>query len=368
MAGVTKEFRIHERSVRARLTPRQYPYWRTISEGCHLGYYRGTRRGTWIARYREAGSAGPAVRKSIGDADDGCEANGSTILNWKQALDAATSWFALQEAGGDGDLDPNMTVADAVIAYIEMRDARETARVGRKARSTASFKLNSHVLADQKLSGVKLCDLNEAHLRSWQRRLSCARGSSKLRVLSELKAALNDIYAEHRKALPRDFPVTVKFGCRPVFADDAASESVARSNQVLPDERIRKILAAVQDQDSDGDNSILAILLAATGARFSQVVRMFVRDVELDRNCVFVPPSRKGRGKKIGPHIRVQVGEDVVAALRSHVENRGPNEPLLLRWRYRQVSPTKWIRVSRAPWKTPSEMQRWWPKQPGFQA
>jgi len=372
MSRVTIEVRIQERAARARLKHQANPYWRMISEGHHLGYRRGKRIGTWVARYRPAGSEGNGIKQALGVADDTCEANGTTVLNWKQALDKANKWFDLQASGKTADdrdahgeeagppTESSITVADVVDAYISMRDARETAKVGRQARSTASFKLTPHVLSD-KICAVKLSELTEGHLREWQRRLSPMAGSSKQRILTELKAALNDAAIEHRRLVPKDLAVTIKFGCRPVFAEASEGEPIARDNQILPDETIRTILDAIEAQE-DEDNFVLAVLLAATGARFSQIVRMNVRDLDLERVFVFVPPSRKGRGKKSGALIRIQVGEDVINILRPFVEGREPTEPLLERWHYRQIKATQWERVGRQPWKTPSEMARWWKK------
>ena len=95
-----------------------------------------------------------------------------------------------------------MTVEDAVDAFITMRDERQAARVGRPARSTASSTLGLHVLPDKVLTQIRLRDLTEANLRSWQRRFPDIRGSTKLRIVSELKAALNATFKENRKVLP----------------------------------------------------------------------------------------------------------------------------------------------------------------------
>jgi len=166
-----------------------------------LGYYRGARVGTWVARYRPVGGEGNGLKKALGAADDTAAANGTTVLDWKQALDKATEWFKQQEAGGDA-VDPDMTVEDAVDAFITMRDERQAARVGRPARSTASSTLGLHVLPDKVLTQIRLRDLTEANLRSWQRRFPDIRGSTKLRIVSELKAALNATFKENRKVLP----------------------------------------------------------------------------------------------------------------------------------------------------------------------
>ena len=48
----------------------QEPYWLTLNEGEHLGYYRGARVGKWMARYRRAGTAGNYQEATIAEADD----------------------------------------------------------------------------------------------------------------------------------------------------------------------------------------------------------------------------------------------------------------------------------------------------------
>ncbi|SES11902.1 Site-specific recombinase XerD [Sphingobium sp. YR768] len=333
-----------------------------ISEGLHLGYYRGARGGTWVARYRPAGGDSHGTKRSLGTADDIVLANGDTVLNWKQALDKATEWFELQESDGNL-LNANITVKDSVEAFIAMRDQRQSLRVGHPSRSTANMKLTPHVLKDEALVLTKLRDLTEAHLRSWQRRLrEGLRGSSKMRVVSELKAALNATFEEHRKALPKDFGLTIKFGLKPVFPVETVTEPLARQNQVLSDRQIRDVLAKARELDKDGDHARMAILLAATGARFSQLARMRVADVQPELNRVLIPVSHKGRGQKAASFIRMQVGRDVVEALRPAFESRKPEEVLLERWHYRQTDSITWIRASRQPWKTPSEMRRWWQK------
>ena len=53
-------------------------------------------------------------------------------------------------------------------------------------------------------------------------------------------------------------------------------------------------------------------------------------------------------------------GTDVANLLRPAIIGRPNSDVLLQRWRYRQMTPTKWERVGRAPWKTASEMTRSW--------
>ena len=237
---------------------------------------RGARVGKWVARYRKSETNG-YITCTLGEADDVIAANGDTILDWKQAVEKARRWIELQERGLE-ETDPNITVRAAVETYIEKRDARRTARAGRPAHSDAYYTLQRFVLKDPKLAQIALSDLSEADLRAWQKRVEAGKASSLQRVINNLKAALNEAWVAHRQVLPRDLPSTVKYGLKHE-AVSAPASSLARNNQILSDEQVRKIISAAIAIDEDGDFARLVMVLAATGARFAQVTRMTVQDV-----------------------------------------------------------------------------------------
>ena len=54
MARTIRNPKIDSRSARAKLPQRPEPYWTVISEGCALGYRRGSKGGKWIARFRDS--------------------------------------------------------------------------------------------------------------------------------------------------------------------------------------------------------------------------------------------------------------------------------------------------------------------------
>ncbi|WP_070152066.1 tyrosine-type recombinase/integrase [Sphingobium phenoxybenzoativorans] len=361
MARLGKEERIDQRASRLRLKPRHLPYWRTVSEGLHIGYYRGKREGSWFARYRPAGSSRDYVKTKLGKCDDLIDADGEGILDWKQALAECNKWIDGLHGDDEQPKDLHLTIRDVVVAHIADRDARDSEKARRPIRSTASSKLKPHVLNDEVLSRILLVELNESDLRNWQRRLVQLKGSSKQRVMAELKAALNSVYEEKRRALPPDFAIRIKHGLKPVFAEASQSESVAREGQVLDDDMVRKIVKTAKAKDADGDFAMVVMLMAATGARFAQLVRMRVADVQLDQNRLLVPASRKGKGKAKSA-IRVAVSKDVVDALRIYCADRLAGDILLERWHHRQTGPIAWERINRQPWKTPSEMRRLWKK------
>jgi hypothetical protein len=51
MARTVQDANLGTRAGRGRLKARKKPYYRAIDQGRHLGYYKGARGGTWIARH-----------------------------------------------------------------------------------------------------------------------------------------------------------------------------------------------------------------------------------------------------------------------------------------------------------------------------
>ena len=53
MARSVRNAKLDTRSARAKLAARREPYWTVLSAGCALGYRRGAKGGTWIAKFRD---------------------------------------------------------------------------------------------------------------------------------------------------------------------------------------------------------------------------------------------------------------------------------------------------------------------------
>jgi integrase len=182
-------------------------------------------------------------------------------------------------------------------------------------------------------------------------------------LASDLKAALNAIAVSERERLPPTLAVTIKFGLK-LEGEDSQRAPIARENQILGDGQITTLLTTIRDFDDeegwDGDLYRLFIVLAATGARFSQIARVTVGDVQRDKRRILVPTSRKGQGAKIA-HTPVPVGLDVLDALLPAITGRRDDAPLLERWRYKQkAGGIEWHKDNRGPWQASSEASRDW--------
>src|SRR5208282_6691734 len=95
MARTVRAATIDTRTARMRLTARKKPFWRPIEQGRHLGYYKGRRGGSWVVRFYLEGE-GRYVETVIGTADDVLDADGHSILDYRQAQRKAQAWFSEQ--------------------------------------------------------------------------------------------------------------------------------------------------------------------------------------------------------------------------------------------------------------------------------
>ena len=292
-------------------------------------------------------------------ADDALEADARSCLTFEQAKSRALAKVAERKAEAvAAEQGPLQTVRSAVDAYIAARETKE--RLNGTNKRDARARLTKHVLTAA-LAERPLHALTERDLTRWREALPANLAVATVqRLVGDFKAALNAAASRHRAALPSDLPLAIKNALR----SGEATPPTARDKQALPDRDIRRLIEAAQEVDNanhwEGDLSRLVIVLAATGARFSQVVRLRVGDVQVDQNRIMVPVSRKGRGTKRRSHVAVVVGTDVISALVPVTAERRPSELLLERWFSRQESGRHWTRDRRGPWVDAYEMARPW--------
>jgi integrase len=295
---------------------------------------------------------GNRVEQRLAQADDaGAEAD---ALPYPAAVTAAIEWARTQvrriDGEGEGSATVVPTVRMAVDAYVAARSARAPA-AGRDAEK----RLGKHVLADETFADTQLAKLNAGTIRAWRQRLSGdLQPTTVNRLLNDVRAALNAAAEQHRRILPATLPAEIRSGTKALSAGSSARK------QVLPDSEIRRLIDAAFTVDETGDFGRLVLLMAATGARHSQVARITVGDVQTARGRIMVPPSNKGRAGKRPTPIAVPVGADVLERLQIALAGRRGHEPLLMHWRHRQVGPVTWEQVDRGPWATASAALRLW--------
>lgn len=347
---------------RARLRPRRNPYWAAIGGGrggVSLGYRSATTgRGAWIAKTT---TGGIRVEERIGFADD--VADDADALSFKGAVAAAIDWSHRQQAAAETDAPGRRsqpTIRTAVEEYGAARKAR--APVG---GSNAKGRLAKHVLAYDAFAGLRLSKLRAWHIEEWRDRVLTPdeetdpelvmAASTMNRLLNDLRAALNAAALKHRRSLPAHVFQEIRIGTKAI---EATSQP---RRQLLTVSQVRAAIDAAYAVDESGDFGRLVTLLAATGARHSQVARLDVVDLQGDLRRVMMPGSKKGRSRRIKPPVAVPLSDDVIERLRPAVEGRATGAPLLERWSFKKTGRKTCEREGRRRWGPAYEADVWWP-------
>jgi hypothetical protein len=114
MARTVRDVALASRAARSRL-PESVKHWRLIERGLHLGYRRGPRGGTWLARCYIQGGRYREAR--LGTADDVLDTGGG-VVDFTTAQRLAHEWCAHALRGEDEPAAGPYTVANAANDYL----------------------------------------------------------------------------------------------------------------------------------------------------------------------------------------------------------------------------------------------------------
>ena len=214
MARTIRNTKLDTRSGRASLTMRREPFWTVIAGGCAVGYRKGKKGGTWVARWRAPD--GKQHYNALGPADDAMDADGLGVLSFSQAQEMARTWFAEQAAGGREHTGP-YTVREAIHDYLAWMESEGK-------RSVKDSRTRAEALILLELGDIEVSKLAASKIREWRDALARAaartrtrlgdeqryrntpdnpesvrqRRSTANRTLTILKAALNHAFNEGR--------------------------------------------------------------------------------------------------------------------------------------------------------------------------
>lgn len=354
---MAKSSEVDSAAKRARLAPAKNPYWIGIAGGrggVSLGYRKPKRGpGAWAVKLVLDGNRKEARLAQA--ADEGALAE---ALSYPAAVTAAMAW-ARQEVetaehshGLEGSkADVPLTVAVAMDEYVIAHEARKAT-----PRNYMRGTLKRHVLLDDTFASIPLTKLTAEAILAWRRRLAPNLSKRSVNwILTVVRAALNHAANTHRRKLPAALSSEIKVGTKAIPGDTNARK------QILPDADIRRLVESAFLVDKTGDFGRLILTMAATGARFSQVARIRVGDVQSARSRIMVPPARKGRESKPPSPIAVPVGGDVIERLQPALVGRGSQEPLLLYWHHaKKKGSVDWLPVERRPWPEATTARRHW--------
>lgn len=291
MARSVRDNRLDTRAARSRLRQQSEPYWKLLSEGFHLGYYRGKQATKWVARHRPPGRAGGYDKTTLGEADDTSDADGVRILDYRQAQDAARRW--LQSVEGGVKVTANFTVGHALDEYLAAFTRKDLVNTRRRVEQFIRPALG-HV----KLSRITAAQVRDFHNEraNTPARLRTRKGeeqklrpldtpdakrkrkSTANRDLTVLKAALNLAFANGRTATDQAWK-TVK----PFKGVDGA-----RLRYLSDDESRRLVNSAGAEFRAIVQSALL------TGARWGELREITVSDVDLRAATVRLRETKGG--------------------------------------------------------------------------
>ena len=314
MARTVRNAKLDTRSARTKLPLNKSGYWVPIARGFALGYRKGSKGGTWLARLIDKTGR---RETALGHADNVLEPDGARIFDYAQAQAKAREWLA--SLGDKSEIGP-YTVDQCLDHYVA-----EYKRRGGKALSRVEGSASAFIRP--RLGKYEVDALTATMIRQWLGELANApprlrtrdgqqqkvraispddpdavrrRRASANRILNILKAALNLAYREGQ-----------------VKADDAwrrvkpFREADAPKIRYLSHDEAQRLVNA----SAPGFRPLIQCALL-TGCRYGEIVGFGVSDFDRKAGTISV------RSSKAGGTRHVVLTEDGVMLFEQHTAGK----------------------------------------------
>jgi integrase len=268
-----------------------------------IGYRKGAKGGTWIARHYSLEHG--RRYHSIATADDVVDPDGVHVLSFAQAQEKAREWFAelARRDIGDGQPAGPFTVKACLDQYLTwLEEHRKTAR---------DVRYRSEALILPILGHVECSKLTTAQIQKWHRdmanspaRLRTKKGAKKHNVRELIeddaearrsrRSSANRVLAILRAALNRAWragKIPFDDAWRRVEPFEEADTARVRYLSVAEAKRL------VNGCEPDFRKLVQAAL--ATGARYGELGALRVSDFNADSHTVHVRTSKSGKARHI---------------------------------------------------------------------
>jgi integrase len=284
---------------------RREPYWTVISAGCAIGYRKGAKGGTWIARLRD--DDGSQHYDALGAADDARDPDGLTCFTFAQAQERARTFFGRKARELAGHSEPQAgpyTVEAAIGDYLAARERR-----GSKGVRADRYAAAARIIPD--LGKIELFKLTANRIRGWHEGVASsarrvrtgrfasaqatsgfnagdpeairARRSTANRLLTVLKAALNRAFHDGHTAFDEAWRKVKPF-----------READAAVIHYLSEGETRRLVNATQGRFRD-----LVCGALVTGCRYGELIRMRVADLNASTGTITVRLSKAGKPRHV---------------------------------------------------------------------
>jgi integrase len=298
MGRLVRDSRLESREARLRLKVNKEPYWKLISEGIHLGYYRGSRGGMWHARARRYS------KTTIGKADDFITANGKDILSFPQAQEEARK-FASKTLHGEDITDNSYTIKNAVDDYLADFKAN-----GKKSFYTTKTQIIAHILPT--FGDKTVASLTFKQLTSWKNKLATThkrlRSSKKTGETQKFVTETNNNpdYERRRRSTANRIITILKailnhaYNTNRIHSNEAWKKlkpfrNVAEARiRFLSEAEITRLLNACEP-----DFRLLVKGALLTGARYGELTILKAQDYNANNKNIFIQQSKNGKSRHI---------------------------------------------------------------------
>lgn len=296
MARTARNAKLDTRNARLKL-PRHSWHQSTVEPGLALRYRRtGHGYGVWFARIKWPD--GTRTDPRIGTADDFSQADGTAVLDWKQAQAEARR---LAERGPVA----RYTVGDAIDAYMDWF------RHERKSADSTAATIAAHIRPQ--FGDRPVADLTATEIKAWRDKL--ARGRARARSAKgkaqRFKVETEEVEAREeakraRRATANRVLAVLRAILNKAFEDEKVRDD-SEWRRVAPfhkvdKPRVRYLSATEAGRLVNGcapDFRPLVRAALLTGARYGELVRLNVGDFQAATGQVYVAPSKSGKPRYI---------------------------------------------------------------------
>ncbi len=301
MARTVRDTKLETRNARLKLPKRKEPYWKNIDKGLHIGYYKGSNGGSWLARYRN--NKKKYTKTTLGLSDDVSDSDNVTIFTFSEAQEKAREWFSLQgkaEAGLE-NYSGKYKVSDAAADYLKWF------KQNRKSYNETNRAIEKYILPE--FGTIQVEKLTTKRIRYWMEKMVSTpaelrsgklqkpkfkevdndpetvrkRKSTTNRILTMLKAMLNHAYKEG------------------VVADDGAWRRVKPFEKVdapkicfLTKAEVKRLLNVI-----DTDFKLLVQAALLTDARYAELSNLTCADFHADSETLYLCKTKNGKPRYI---------------------------------------------------------------------
>ena len=315
MAWVLRSGKLDTRSARARLPAKKSGYWVPIARGFALGYRRGPKGGSWLARLI---GGERRLETTLGPADDVLDADGLRILDYGQAQAQARDWLgALDAKGNAGPYTVNRCLDDYVADY---------KRRGGKALDRLEVTCDAFIRP--KLGSFEVAALTASLIRQWHAELAAAPARLRTRTIAKQQNVRRhdvedkDAVRRRRASANRIFGV-FKAALNLAFREGyAASDEAWRRVKPFREASAPKVryLTHAEAQrlvnaSAPGFRPMVQCALL-TGCRYGEIIDFQAADFDRDAGTVSVRTSKAGRSRY------VVLTEDGVALFERHAAGK----------------------------------------------